>query len=210
MIGGLSMFTFYFTFYFSNKPLGASTAYARVAGLVGYLFARRHTDSLHHYAQKKMPKIDWEVMLVGGIVLGAFLAAWTGGEVMARWLPPRWVARFGESVWLRLGLAFLGGGLMAFGARIAGGCASGHGIGGALGLSVGSWICLPCGSSPRRSRFPTAFTRNCASVPMTDERRDLDEELSSDGDIVTGVRNALRPRCRGADRHRRSRDFQRG
>ncbi|MFO7901433.1 MAG: YeeE/YedE thiosulfate transporter family protein [Pirellulaceae bacterium] len=119
MIGGLSMFTFYFTFYFSNKPLGASTAYARVAGLVGYLFARRHTDSLHHYAQKKMPKIDWEVMLVGGIVLGAFLAAWTGGEVMARWLPPRWVARFGESVWLRLGLAFLGGGLMAFGARIA-------------------------------------------------------------------------------------------
>ena len=31
LIGVLSMFTFYF----SNKPLGASTAYARLAGMLG-------------------------------------------------------------------------------------------------------------------------------------------------------------------------------
>jgi uncharacterized membrane protein YedE/YeeE len=31
---------------------------------------------------------------------------------------------------------------MAFGARMAGGCTSGHGISGALQLSVGSWIAL--------------------------------------------------------------------
>jgi hypothetical protein len=31
---------------------------------------------------------------------------------------------------------------MAFGARTAGGCTSGHGISGALQLSVGSWIAL--------------------------------------------------------------------
>lgn len=138
LIGVLSMFTFYF----SDKPLGASTAYARVAGLVGRLFARRHTDALHFYAEKKEPKIGWEVMLVTGIVVGAFLAAWTGGEITARWLPPMWVDRFGENVWLRLAVAFLGGGLMAFGARVAGGCTSGHGISGALQLSVGSWIAL--------------------------------------------------------------------
>jgi len=138
LIGVLSMFTFYF----SDKPLGASTAYARVAGLLGRLVARRHTDSLHYYAEKKEPKIGWEVMLVVGVVLGAFLAAWTGGEITARWLPPMWVKQFGESLWPRLGVAFLGGGLMAFGARIAGGCTSGHGISGALQLSVGSWIAL--------------------------------------------------------------------
>jgi uncharacterized membrane protein YedE/YeeE len=131
-----------FTLYFSDKPIGASTAYARVAGLIGQLVARRHTDALHFYAEKKAPKIGWEVMLVIGIVIGAFLAAWTGGEVTGRWLPPMWVARFGESVWLRLVVGFLGGGVMAFGARIAGGCTSGHGISGALQLSVGSWIAL--------------------------------------------------------------------
>jgi len=104
LIGVLSMFTFYL----SDKPLGASTAYARIAGLLGRLFARGHTDSLHYYAEKKMPKIGWEVTLVGGIVIGGFLAAWNGGEITGRWLPPMWVERFGESVWLRLGLGFLG------------------------------------------------------------------------------------------------------
>ncbi len=138
LIGVLSMFTFYF----SNKPLGASTAYARVAGLVGRLFAPRHTDALHYYADKKAPKIGWEVALVAGVVGGAFLAAWTGGEITARWLPPMWVDRFGQALWLRLGVAFLGGALMAFGARMAGGCTSGHGISGTLQLSVGSWIAL--------------------------------------------------------------------
>lgn len=138
LIGVLSMFTFYF----SDKPIGASTAYARVAGLIGRLFARRHTDSLHYYAEKKPPGIGWEVMLVVGIPVGALLAAWTGGELTGRWLPPMWSERFGDSVWLRLAVGLVGGGLMAFGARMAGGCTSGHGISGALQLSVGSWIAL--------------------------------------------------------------------
>jgi len=138
LIGVLSMFTFYF----SKKPLGASSAYARIAGLLGRLLARRHTDSLHYYAKEKPPKIGWEVMLVTGVILGAFLSAWSGGELTGRWLPPMWVQRFGETLWLRLVVAFLGGGLMAFGARVAGGCTSGHGISGTLQLSIGSWIAL--------------------------------------------------------------------
>ncbi|MDX9974130.1 MAG: YeeE/YedE thiosulfate transporter family protein [FCB group bacterium] len=138
LIGVLSMFTFYF----SDKALGASTAFASVAGLIGRLIAPRHTDSLHYYADKKASKIDWQVALVIGVIIGAFLAAWSGGEITGRWLPPMWTERFGESVWLRLAVAFLGGGLMAFGARMAGGCTSGHGISGAMQLSVGSWIAL--------------------------------------------------------------------
>ncbi|MFO7906148.1 MAG: YeeE/YedE thiosulfate transporter family protein [Planctomycetota bacterium] len=138
LIGVLSMFTFYF----SNKPIGASTAYARVAGLLGQLIAPRHTNSLPYYAEKKKPKVGWEVMLVVGIVIGSFLSAWSGNEITARWLPPLWLERFGDCVWLRLGVGMVGGALMAFGARIADGCTSGHGISGALQLSVGSWISL--------------------------------------------------------------------
>jgi hypothetical protein len=138
LIGVLSMFTFYF----SEKPLGASTAFASIAGLIGRLIAPKHTESLHYYSDKESSKIDWQVMLVIGVIAGGFLAAWSGGEITGRWLPPMWVERFGESVWLRLAIAFSGGGFMAFGARMAGGCTSGHGISGAMQLSVGSWIAL--------------------------------------------------------------------
>ncbi|MFG0329041.1 MAG: YeeE/YedE thiosulfate transporter family protein [Phycisphaerales bacterium] len=137
LIGVLSMFTFYF----SNRPLGASGAYAKVVGLLGLAVAPKHTKSLRYYRDNP-PQIDWEVTLVIGVILGALFAAWTGDEVTGRWLPPMWVERFGEEVWLRVAVSLLGGAVMAFGARLAGGCTSGHGISGALQLSVGSWIAL--------------------------------------------------------------------
>ena len=140
LIGVLSMATFYF----SDKPIGASTSYARLAGMLGRVVAPKHTDSLKYFQDNK-PAVDWEVMLALGAVLGAFLAAWQGNELTGEWLPAMWAARFGEgSLTLRLGAAFVGGILMAFGARLAGGCTSGHGISGTMQLSVGSWIAVLC------------------------------------------------------------------
>lgn len=139
LIGVLSMLTFYF----SSKPLGASTAYARAAGMLGMAIAPQHTLSLKFYKDNK-PAVDWEVMLVVGVVVGAFLAAWHGSELTGPWVPPMWEERFGDNIAARLAVALLGGALMAFGARLAGGCTSGHGISGALQLSVGSWIALIC------------------------------------------------------------------
>ncbi len=139
LIGLLSMATFYF----SDKPLGVSTAYARLAGMLSRRFSKRHTDALKFY-QDKAPKVEWEVMLMFGIVLGALLAAYTGGELTGAWVPAMWAERFGDGLGLRLTVAFVGGAVMAFGARLAGGCTSGHGISGTLQLSVGSWIALAC------------------------------------------------------------------
>jgi uncharacterized membrane protein YedE/YeeE len=139
-IGVLSMLTFYF----SDKPLGASTAYARISGMLGKLLAPRHTESLKYFKETR-PMVEWEVMLLAGILVGALLAAWSGGQLTGEWLPPLWQARFGaDSHALRIATAFGGGALMAFGARLAGGCTSGHGISGALQLSVGSWIAVLC------------------------------------------------------------------
>jgi uncharacterized membrane protein YedE/YeeE len=140
LIGVLSMATFYF----SAKPLGASSAYATLAGLLGRAVAPKHTDSLKYFQDKK-PAVNWELMLVFGTVLGAFLAAWHGSELTGQWLPLMWAARFGESsLPLRIVVALIGGVFMAFGARLAGGCTSGHGISGTLQLSVGSWIAVIC------------------------------------------------------------------
>ncbi len=139
MIGLLSMATFYF----SNQPLSVSTAYARLAGMIGNLFSRGHTENLKFFQDTK-PKVEWGVMLVFGMLLGGFIAAVTGGEIAAEWVPALWEHRFGPDVAPRLGMAFVGGAIVAYGARLAGGCTSGHGISGALQLSVSSWIALPC------------------------------------------------------------------
>lgn len=140
LIGVLSMFTFYF----SNKPLGASTAYARIAGMLGSIVAPKRVAKLKYYQENK-PIVDWEVMLLFGAILGAFLAAWQGRELTGEWLPAMWAARFGvDSISLRWVAAIAGGIFMAFGARLAGGCTSGHGISGTMQLSVGSWISVVC------------------------------------------------------------------
>jgi uncharacterized membrane protein YedE/YeeE len=55
-----------------------------------------------------------------------------------------WTERFGDSMTLRAAVAFAGGLIMSFGARLAGGCTSGHGISGTLQLNLASWIAVIC------------------------------------------------------------------
>lgn len=142
LVGALLGVLSWLTFYFSDKPIGASSFYATLAGMIGKVFARKHVESLTYY-KSNPPIVDWEFAFVFAAVGGAFLAAWSGGELTGEWLSPMWEARFGEgTIALRAGTAVLGGMLMAFGARLAGGCTSGHGISGTLQLSVGSWIAV--------------------------------------------------------------------
>ena len=91
LIGALSMLTFYS----SNKPLGASTAYARVSGMIGLQVAPGHTRSLKYFKDNP-PKVGWELMLVIAVIDGAFIAAWTGGELTGKFLPAMWQERFGS------------------------------------------------------------------------------------------------------------------
>jgi uncharacterized protein len=140
LIGVLAMLTLTL----SKKPIGASSAYADLAGLVGRLVAPKHIASLAYYREHK-PAISWTLVFLLGTVGGAFLAAWSGGELTGYYLQDLWVARFGDdSDALRTALAFVGGALMAYGARMAGGCTSGHGISGTLQLAVASWIAVIC------------------------------------------------------------------
>lgn len=131
------------TFYFSDKPIGASSFYAQVSGFIGKLFARRHTASLAYFKDKP-PRVGWEFVFVLSTIVGAAIAAITGDEFVNEGLPPMWEARFGDSLALRAIVAIGGGVLMAFGARLAGGCTSGHGISGTMQLNVASWISVIC------------------------------------------------------------------
>lgn len=140
LIGVLTMLTLSF----SKKPVGASSAYSDLVGMLGRLVAPRHIGSLKYYQEHK-PAISWTVLFIVGTIAGSFLAAWSGGELTGYYLQDMWVARFGEeSYWLRTLVAFVGGAVMAYGARMAGGCTSGHGISGTLQLAVSSWLAVIC------------------------------------------------------------------
>ena len=131
------------TFYVSDKPIGASSFYATVAGFIGKAIAPRHAESLEYF-KTNPPKLNWEVVFVPAAIGGASIAALTGSGFVNDWVPAMWSARFGDSSLLRAAFAFGGGVSMAFGARTAGGCTSGHGISGTLQLNVASWIAVIC------------------------------------------------------------------
>lgn len=130
-------------FLLSDKPIGCSTAFARTSGMIERLFAKARVNEKPYYKLFR-PEIDWEWMLVVGIIVGAFLSAQLAGTFQPRWVPDHWAEAFGSAPPLRLAIALLGGILMGFGARWANGCTSGHGISGSLQLAVSGWIAAAC------------------------------------------------------------------
>jgi uncharacterized membrane protein YedE/YeeE len=133
----------WFTFLLSDKPLGCSTAFARTSGMIERLFRGPKVLEKEYYKEFP-PTVDWEWMLVLGIASGSFFSAHLSGEFRLHWVPGIWAVAFGQEPLLRVIGALVGGMLMGFGARWAGGCTSGHGISGTLQLSVSSWLAALC------------------------------------------------------------------
>ena len=130
-------------FLLSNHPLGASTAYVRTSGMIEQFFKGNKATKKPYYLEF-IPKIDWEWMLVVGIVIGAFMAAFSSGDFSWNLIPARWNDAFGDATIPRIIAALFGGALIGFGSRWAQGCTSGHGISGTLQLAVSSWLAVVC------------------------------------------------------------------
>jgi uncharacterized membrane protein YedE/YeeE len=131
------------TFLLSDKAIGCSTAFSRTSGMIERLVRGPKVLSKPYY-RRFAPRIDWEWMLVLGIMVGAFLSSQLSGQFRLRWLPDLWVGSFGETVTSRVIVAFVGGILIGIGSRWAGGCTSGHGISGTLQLAISSWLAAIC------------------------------------------------------------------
>lgn len=127
------------TFLLSDKPIGCSTAFSRTSGMIERLL-RGPTVLEKPYYRQFTPTVDWEWMLVLGIVIGSFVSAKLSGSFRFNWIPELWARAFGTSLSPRLITAFVGGVFMGLGSRWAGGCTSGHGISGTLQLAVSSWL----------------------------------------------------------------------
>ena len=111
-----------FLYYAFNTPLGVSTGYGNLAKM---LLPSRH---LTWFRERFKETWSWRAYFIAGIILGGFLSARLAGA-------PWWTGEMGvltETVtWSGpvLGIYFfIGGVFLGFGARIAGGCTSGHSI----------------------------------------------------------------------------------
>ncbi len=127
------------SFLLSNKAIGCSTAYARTFGMMERSVRGKKVEEKPYY-KKFIPKIDWEWMLVLGVVVGAFISSMISGTFRVEMVPTLWENTFGASPILRFIGALAGGFLLGFGARMAGGCTSGHGISGTIQLALSSWL----------------------------------------------------------------------
>lgn len=118
------------------QPLGVSTAYPQLVGYLVDQIVPGFAES-QPYLQKIGAKIGWEVMLVFGMALGALLSRLLpgGARTEACELP----ALFRAS-WARGLAAFMGGFLILFGARLAGGCTSGHMLSGIAQLALSGFL----------------------------------------------------------------------
>ncbi|MBN1983216.1 MAG: YeeE/YedE family protein [Chitinivibrionales bacterium] len=132
------------SFLLLDKPIGCSSAFSRSAAMILALFRGRNRIETHAYYKKFPPSIDWEWMLVAGIVLGSALSSLLSASFEWRFVSAVWKENFGDSAVLKTAIAFIGGIIMGFGARWAGGCTSGHGISGTMQLALSSWIAAIC------------------------------------------------------------------
>lgn len=131
------------SFLIIKKPLSCSTSFAKTSGMIERLFRGKRVEQKPYY-QKIGLRIDWQWMLVLGIVIGSLISALLSGDFGFEWVPALWQSAFGDNPLLRLIVALIGGIFVGFGARWADGCTTGHAISGTLQLAVSSWISAIC------------------------------------------------------------------
>ncbi len=143
LVGLLAIASAYATTRWMGKTtyLGASTSFVRAAGLLERTIAPDHVEA-NEYFTKERVHVDWQFMLVLGILPGALIASATDRSFKLESVPPTWEKRFGPSIWKRAAGAILGGMVAMVGARMADGCPSGHGLSGMMQLSVSSFAAL--------------------------------------------------------------------
>jgi uncharacterized protein len=122
----------------TGNGLGASGGFARIMAFLEDRVVSAHVNCNPHLAPMaggdNNPLDHRMVWMVLGVVLGGFVSGLIARRVKAETCKGPQI-----STALRWILAFVGGGLMGYGAGLARGCTSGQALSGGAVLSVGSW-----------------------------------------------------------------------
>jgi len=136
--GALLGVVLFLAFYVTGGGLGASAAINRVQTGLLDLVAPGHVDRVAYLAEMagghRNPWAHSSIYMLVGTLLGGLASGLWGRRVKLE-------TRKGPNVSTRTRwvLAFAGGIVMAYGARLARGCTSGQALSGGAVLSVGSW-----------------------------------------------------------------------
>lgn len=135
-LGALS----WIAFAVAHDPLGITTALSRAGQPVAALVLGADAAARNDYWRTMPFTFDYGVLFLVGTLLGSLAFALVFGRFRWETVPTFWRERFGDSVLKRYVSAFLAGATLMFGARLAGGCTSGHALSGGLQLALSSWV----------------------------------------------------------------------
>ncbi len=158
--GGLLLGAIFFAAVLLVKPIGVSTQFVILDGIIwdaidstvvttstdaksGYASPNAYLNkSGGKYAKSIANPGNYSFIFVLAMVGGALLSALARGGVSApeRVMPPVWRANFGGSPWTRYLATFIAGVLVLYGARLAGGCTSGHMMSGMMQTALSGYI----------------------------------------------------------------------
>jgi len=155
--GGLLLGLVFFAAVLLVKPIGVSTQFvifdAILADMVlpdlitqteeGYTSTNAYlAKSGGKYAKNAANPLNYSFIFVLAMMLGAGLSAWLRGGLGAeeQRVPAIWRANYGDTPMKRYAVAFLGGFIVLYGARLAGGCTSGHMMSGMMQTAVSGYV----------------------------------------------------------------------
>ncbi len=156
-LGGILLGLVFFAAVALVKPIGVSTQFVILDGLIadavnpalvtqtdeGWTSSNAYlAKSNGKYAKAIANPLNYSFVFVFAMALGGFASARLRGGIgrEERMLPALWRANHGATPWARYAVAFLGGFIVLYGARLAGGCTSGHMMSGMMQTAVSGYI----------------------------------------------------------------------
>lgn len=141
-LGGIVLgVVLFLSFFIAGNGLGASGTLSRFAVFVEDLLAPAHVNRTSYLIKmaggSKNPLDDWVVFITIGTLLGGFISGIVHGRAKLETTKGPNISD--RKRWL---MAFVGGILFTYGARLARGCTSGQALSGGATLSAGSWVVM--------------------------------------------------------------------
>ncbi|MFA5328331.1 MAG: YeeE/YedE thiosulfate transporter family protein [Prolixibacteraceae bacterium] len=117
----------------SNRPIGASTTYPYVGDLMTGLTQNDYFTAIEKPGH-------WELIFLAGAFLSGIVVSLLRKDFKIQLIHSGWSKTEGNSPMKRVVWAFIGGFILLFGARMAGGCTSGHVISGGMQVAASSLL----------------------------------------------------------------------
>lgn len=138
LAGTLLGIVLFLAYFISGTGLGASGGLNRLLVFVQNAISPDHIDQVPYLLKmaggETNPLESWIVFLTVGTIFGGLISGLMGRRVKVETNKGPQISN--ATRWV---MAFIGGGLMGYGARLARGCTSGQALSGGAVLSVGSW-----------------------------------------------------------------------